>query len=213
MAKKEVLRPFDLEKAKAGAKIQTKDGRDARIICYDKRNADGYHIVALVKALDGDEILETYRRDGRHCRMSEEDFDLRIVEEVELHDKWRDRKDDILKGYYIGASSEIKSDKAGYTHDFSNRNVFADEKQARSALAMAQLSQIMANDERFGGVVTDEEWRDKKTKYSLIRACDSVVYFDAVGSYYFLSFHSPEQRELFLKENEDLIKQYFMLYE
>lgn len=29
---------------------------------------------------------------------------------------------------------------------------------------MAQISQIMANDKRFGGVVTDEEWADENIK-------------------------------------------------
>ena len=202
--------PFDIEKAKAGAKVVTNDGDDARIICFELNRKD-YPIVAIINK-DGGDVIRVYTTMGKALDGEETNEDLRIIEEVELFDRWRDKTDDILNGYYIGTSSSILFDAAGYTHDFSNRNVFVTEKQARSALAMAQLSQIMANDERFGGVVTDEEWQDKNiTKYSLIRACNSVVYFDSVGSYYFLSFHTPEQRELFLKENLDLIEQYLML--
>ena len=42
------LKPFDLEKAKEGKPVCTRDGREARIICFD-RNAARYNIVALVE--------------------------------------------------------------------------------------------------------------------------------------------------------------------
>ena len=29
--------------------------------------------------------------------------------------------------------------------------------------------------------------------------------------YYFLAFHTPKQRDLFLKENEDLVRDYLMI--
>ena len=32
------LKPFDLEAAKAGAKVITRDGRPVRIICFDRKN-------------------------------------------------------------------------------------------------------------------------------------------------------------------------------
>lgn len=41
------LKPFDLEKAKQGAKVVTRDGRPVRIICWDKLDDDNtYPIVA-----------------------------------------------------------------------------------------------------------------------------------------------------------------------
>lgn len=42
------MKPFDLELAKQGHPVCTRDGRDARIVCFD-RNADQYPIVVLVK--------------------------------------------------------------------------------------------------------------------------------------------------------------------
>lgn len=42
------MKPFDLEKAKAGAPICTREGFKARIICFDANN-DRFPIVALIK--------------------------------------------------------------------------------------------------------------------------------------------------------------------
>lgn len=118
----------------------------------------------------------------------------------------------IMSGYYIYVDSTIQ--KATQTpHRPSSRNVFATEKQAKSALAMAQISQIMEHDERFGGVVTDEEWEDVSVvKHTIERDARRFI---TTGSryftYMFLAFHTPEQRELFLVENKDLIKDYLML--
>ena len=48
------LKPFDLEAAKAGKPVCTRDGRKVRIICFDRINGDYYKIVACVTAFDGD---------------------------------------------------------------------------------------------------------------------------------------------------------------
>ena len=117
-----------------------------------------------------------------------------------------------LKGYGMHTDGEVGmvEDKA---HDLKHSWVFATEKQAKSAQAMAQISQIMANDKRYGGVITDEEWNDDIThqKYVIFRENSNII----VDSYYnyhrFLAFHTQEQRDLFLKENEDLVKQYLMI--
>lgn len=42
------MKPFDLEKAKAGAPLCTREGFRARIICFDADN-DRFPIVALIK--------------------------------------------------------------------------------------------------------------------------------------------------------------------
>lgn len=54
------LRPFDLEAAKASKPVCTRDGRKARIICFDRISGDDYYkIVACVTAFDGnfEEVL------------------------------------------------------------------------------------------------------------------------------------------------------------
>ena len=124
--------------------------------------------------------------------------------------RWRDDENNIITGYWINSSSEIRSCNDCYNIP-RNHCVFATEKQVKSALAMAHISQIMANDERFGGVVTDKEWKDINRKYVLRRCNNRIILSSFVNSYYFLAFHTVEQRNLFLKENEDLVKDYLMI--
>ena len=58
------MHPFDLEAAKHGQPVCTRDGRKVRIICFD---AIGYRqpIIALVTNFDGKEDIETYYLNGR----------------------------------------------------------------------------------------------------------------------------------------------------
>lgn len=62
------LKPFDLEAAKAGKPVCTRDGRKARIICFDYNGETGdYPIVALVHYNKGNkcyEIVLKYTSDG-----------------------------------------------------------------------------------------------------------------------------------------------------
>lgn len=126
--------------------------------------------------------------------------------------RWRDDEYAKMNGFFVhSGDSEVK--EAAKTRNVHNcKCLFATEKQAKSALAMAQISQIMANDKRFGGVVTDEEWEDKnKVKWCLQRFRSEIEQDKWSGQYRFLAFHTSEQRELFLKENEDLVKDYLMI--
>ena len=68
------MKPFDLEKAKAGEPIITRNGLPARIICFD-RKASVYPIVALVGG-DVNEVVESFTIEGTVLRMSEYPLDL-----------------------------------------------------------------------------------------------------------------------------------------
>ena len=72
---------------------------------------------------------------------------------------------------------------------------------------------IMANDERFGGVVTDEEWKDIECrKFTIImRGEVGIVETATTFDFSFLAFHTREQRNLFIQENLELVKQFYML--
>lgn len=123
---------------------------------------------------------------------------------------WRNNLTKEIRGYFIDIFSNI-GDRTGCNVS-DNYNIFATKKQAKSALAMARISQIMANDKRFGGVVTDEEWNNPNVyKFCIERSYDhiDVEWFNNI--YHFLAFHTKEQRDLFLKENKDLIKDYLMI--
>ena len=116
----------------------------------------------------------------------------------------------LLYGFYINSDSQIVD---GEYHNYkTTRNIFATEKQAKAALAMAQISQIMINDERFGGVITDEEWDiGKINKYCITRDNNTMSFTTLSNCYKFLAFHTQEQRALFLQENERLVKDYLMI--
>jgi hypothetical protein len=124
--------------------------------------------------------------------------------------KWRGAYDSLVSGYLIETDSNIRH-WTDLSEGGENINIFATEKQAKSALAMAQISQIMANDDRFGGVVTEEEWKDTTLKFVINRVRNTINKAAFGDSYEFLSFHTQEQRDLFLEENEDLIKDYLMI--
>lgn len=57
------MKPFDLEAAKAGKPVCTRDGRKARIICFD-RNWE-YPIVALIECENGEEMISACDKDGK----------------------------------------------------------------------------------------------------------------------------------------------------
>lgn len=57
------LKPFNLDAAKQGKPVCTRDGCKARIICFDRK--DNTPIVALIERVDGIEILQCFYNDGK----------------------------------------------------------------------------------------------------------------------------------------------------
>ena len=60
------LKTFDLEAAKLGKPVCTRDGRKARIICYDRQSDHGFPLVVLVEntGAEKDEDVHFYRANG-----------------------------------------------------------------------------------------------------------------------------------------------------
>ena len=73
------LKPFSLEEAKAGKPVCTRDGRKARIICFDRK--DVRPIVALIKSDNGDEGVYYYYADGLNLDNYSSVFDLMMLPE------------------------------------------------------------------------------------------------------------------------------------
>lgn len=61
--KKLNLKPFDIQKAREGKPVCTRDGRKARIICFDRKGKQP--IIALVIQDNGEEFIENYCLSGR----------------------------------------------------------------------------------------------------------------------------------------------------
>lgn len=69
------MKPFDIELAKAGHPVWTRDGKPVRIICYDRKHTE-YPIVALVD--NGEfEMNIVYTADGKfHNNPKKSEYDL-----------------------------------------------------------------------------------------------------------------------------------------
>ena len=75
------LKPFDLEKAKAGKPVYTRNGRKARIICFDLKGA-GFPIIAAVETCDKKyESVEAYNREGKRSFGDDNEDDLMMLPE------------------------------------------------------------------------------------------------------------------------------------
>ena len=141
----------------------------------------------------------------------DKNYNLWAVEEADITPIWATDPDARIKGYWINDDSEIKP-TFDNTNTIYNFNIFVSEKQAKSSIAMARLGQIMANDERFGDAITEKEWADEAiTKFTIIRESTGMRFRETNTEYSFLAFHTEAERELFINENEPLIKDYFML--
>ena len=75
------MKPFNLEEAKKGAPVCTRDGHSVRIICFDAKNPN-YPIVALMDSptLDSEHAV-TYRLNGQYVGGYDSKCDLFMVEE------------------------------------------------------------------------------------------------------------------------------------
>ena len=112
-----------------------------------------------------------------------------------------------ISGVFIGTGSEFfEASRAPVSNN--NRNIFLTEKHAKSALAMAQISQLMPY---YGGEITNEEWENSSPKYIIDRYGNMINITFHTNAYYFLAFHTKEQRDEFLKNNEQLVKDYLMI--
>ena len=95
--KKLNLKPFDIQKAREGKPVCTRDGRKARIICFD-RDWD-MHIVALVSDPLG-ESVHYYLSNGKVDFDKQNDEDLMMLPE---------KKEGWVNVYYDNATSSHRS--------------------------------------------------------------------------------------------------------
>ena len=75
------LKPFDFEAAKAGKTVCTRDGRKARIICFDFQSIENTPIVAVVQVTDKQEVIANYYEDGRRFVDGISELDLMMLPE------------------------------------------------------------------------------------------------------------------------------------
>ena len=107
------MKNFDFEKAKAGAKVCTRNGLNVRILCYDKKCVcEDMQIVALVD--EGvRESVHHYDMQGRISDVKEHGLDLMI--ETEKHEGWVNiyenrTPEGLFCGYIIGCLHKTEED-------------------------------------------------------------------------------------------------------
>ena len=107
-----------------------------------------------------------------------------------------------VSGWYLGSDSVCRDTNEENT----DRSTFKTEKQAKSALAYAQLTQLMALPEYNGDWVAD--WTDGSSKYCIVPVNKKLM-VDLFYEYaQKICFKSSEIAEIFLANNLDLIKQF-----
>ena len=78
--KKLNLKPFDLNLAKAGKPVCTRDGRKARIICFN-RESIGFPIIALIKNGDTEGVYQFDDKGRSNIDDKERSYDLMMLPE------------------------------------------------------------------------------------------------------------------------------------
>ena len=124
-----------------------------------------------------------------------------------IRNEWEDRitayGTRFVSGWYLGCDCVNKETNAENTY----RSTFKTEKQAKSSLAYAQLTQLMALPEYNGDWVPD--WSDDDVKYIIRRYGSSIDLDYYTNTHHFLAFKSEEIRDKFIENNLDLLKEYF----
>lgn len=116
-----------------------------------------------------------------------------------------------INGYFIGTTSNIIFNNSYAS--VNNKNVASSEKVAKSMLAMAMISQLMPY---YGGEVTDDELVSGSLKFGIIAGKDAnnnltIIRKSIFTMKSFLTFHTQEQRDDFIRYNEQLVKDYLMI--
>jgi len=125
-----------------------------------------------------------------------------------IRNEWEERFiGENIQGFYIGGDAEIYLEDSIANH--SEKGTFRTKKQAKSALAYAQLTQLMALPEYNGDWVPD--WRNGELKYIIRRYGNGLVQDYYSNTHHHMSFKSEEIRDKFLENNLDLLKEYFEL--
>ena len=110
----------------------------------------------------------------------------------------------------ISSTRRMKRDvnKLMELYDGKHGNPFATEKQAKSALVMAQLSQL----KKVYNGDWEADWNNcNQHKHVILRSSDKLYKHTKITAYHFLAFKSEEIRNEFLKNFEQLIRDYFEL--
>lgn len=117
-----------------------------------------------------------------------------------------------IQGFWIDKNSNIESfssqDPLMDFDKIKDKNVFATEKQAKSALAFAQLSQLAKKMNGYWAI----DWNNSsQTKHTIFRTMNGLHLSNYTIVYKSIVFQTKEMAEFSLKHHEQLWKDYYEL--
>ena len=141
---------------------------------------------------------------GYEIDMEKSTFERIVFKKKEKEiNSWEDLKK--VEGYFINIDSSIAY-LGGLTEAIKeHKNVFLDRKYIKSALALAQISQLLPYYD------SNVDWNRDTNKYCIERTNNKIYIDNWQSLYHLLAFNSKEEAERFLKHNEQLLRDYFML--
>lgn len=153
--------------------------------------------------MKGEEFIKNPEYENKYSTMNKNN-EKRIKTYQDLVDNYIE-----CKGFMIsGACRVVESNYSTFMENYTEE-IAASKKVVKSMLAMAQISQLMPY---YGGEITDEEWKESNDdKFVIRRYKDEICVSNYENHYYFLAFHTPEQRDEFLRYNEKLVRDYLMI--
>lgn len=215
MIKKEKV-DFNLEDAKNGAEVITDCGFSVKILSYDLVESDGLFVGVLTIPNDveieeewkfnarisyfnrGGKYVITFNIAGKITGIVKTGIDVDLFKSLKINHFKKLQRDLDEDSFQIKI---LREKELTYT-----------EKVGLSAQAMVKIAGILETDKRFGGIITDEEWKNDRVYKYCIEVCDGKLDFVCrLHEYHLLSFHTQEQSNLFFGKHEDLVKQYLML--
>ena len=169
-------------------------------------------IYKKIKDMENQKEVKISIPEGYEIDKEKSSFERIVFKKEQKIKKWDDLMGTIIpeKSFYVTDYSDIKKmsvDECKFVE--AHKNVFIDERHAKSVLAFAQISQLIPY---FGGEITEEEWNNINIpKYRLGKVKNEIIEDITFAHYSLLSFHTIEQRDEFLKYNEQLVKDYLMI--
>ena len=140
--------------------------------------------------------------EGYEIDMEKSTFKRIVFKKKKAINCWEDLKK--VKGVFINYASNIQECGESIT-EYDNKNVFLNKKYAKSALALAQISQLLPY------YNTDNNYNTSHYKYCITRDLNNIVISRWSSTYQLLAFNTKGEAERFLKYNVQLVKDYFML--
>lgn len=203
---------FNLEDAKNGAKVITDCGFSIKIISYDLVEEYG-QLVGVLTIPNDVPIDEEWKFNARISYDSGGKYVIIFNLAGEITGIVKTGVDiDLFKGRKINDLHQNLNNDSFQIKILREKKPTYTEKVGLSAQAMVKIAEILETNKRFGGIITDEEWKNAQVYKYCIEVCDGKLDFVCrLHEYHLLAFHTKEQSDFFFKKHEDLVKQYLML--